>query len=188
MPLDKKYIATGVLGQRTNTLDIVGEVVHTEEVPKITREDLERALASFGSEYMQIPPLFSALKYQGVRLSDLARTERIPLDALRQAAQEKSRLIKLYSLELLNFDLPRFTIDAHVSPDTYIRVLIDDIAKKVGTCATTHVLRRTAIGPFDIKNAVLLHDLSTQQDVEDNLISIPKMIEILTEYSLPFFA
>ena len=79
MPLDKKYVATAVLGQETNTLDIVGAVIRSEKVPDITQQDLEKAIASFGSEYKQTPPLFSALKYQGVRLSDLARTQQIPL-------------------------------------------------------------------------------------------------------------
>ncbi len=182
MPLDKTYIATGVLGQKTNTLDIMGDVVHVEKVPDITRADIEKVLESFGSGYTQIPPLFSALKHQGVRLSDLARTKEMSQSVLQKVAEKKSRLVKIYSLELLDFESPRFTISAHVSHGTYIRVLVNDIAVKLGTCATTHVLRRTAIGPFNVDKAIKLHDMNTHHEVDENLIPITTMVEKLEEY------
>jgi tRNA pseudouridine55 synthase len=174
MTLDKTYEARARLGQLTDTLDITGRTVKQEEC-NLTRQQIEHAIASFGTGYKQIPPVYSALKYQGKALSRHARIESLGEDALSAIVQEKSRDIKIYSCELLDFQLPFFSIKARVSHGTYIRSFMNDIAEKCGSFATTHELRRTAIGPFDIKDALPLKVFKNADDIKDKLISLDEM-------------
>lgn len=177
MKLDKRYIATGKLGQLTDTLDYTGERIHDEESPVITREQLQEVIASFGASYEQIPPIFSALKFEGYSLSDLARRKKKTEQELREIVAHKKRDITIYELKLTDFSPPYFSIEAYVSHGTYIRSLVNDIAQKVGTYATTHELARTQIGPFILSEAISTDDLDTVADIERNLIAIDVMLE-----------
>lgn len=165
--LDKEYIATGKTGILTNTLDLTGELVRTSEPVK--REDIEISIEQFGSKYLQTPPIFSALKFKGDRLYQLARKELIPIEELEKIVRNKTREINIYNLELLSFETPYFSIKAHVSHGTYIRSLVNDIAQKAGSCATTYELRRTKVGNISIKDAVQLYEINNIQDIIANL-------------------
>ncbi len=140
---------------------------------------LEQALGNFGAGYLQTPPVYSALKFAGQRLSDLHRasTDLNNLEAqarnldVHQIARDKSRYINLYNLELKDFNSDLFTIKAHVSSGTYIRVLINDIANQVNSCATTVQLCRTKIGPFSLEQALELEGLDLDQ-IAQNLICV----------------
>lgn len=183
MQLDKRYYARAKLGQLTDTLDYTGVLLAAEEGPRCTQEIFEEACASFGSEYAQTPPIFSALKFEGVRLSTLARGEKISKQELETIAKEKTRVVKLYHLELHALEYPYFALHAHVSHGTYIRVLMEDIAQKLQTHATTYELERTAIGPFNLSDAATLDELVTLEDIQARLVSPEKMIAILSNYS-----
>lgn len=181
MILDKTYRARAKLGQLTDTLDMTGRVFE-EENPDTTIERLQKAIESLGSGYKQTPPVYSALKYQGRALSRLARRETLTQEALLSIAEEKSRDINLYSCKLLDFKMPFFTIEAHVSHGTYIRSLMNDIACRCGTHATTHELRRLTIGPFSVERATTLRELNTIDAINERIINIADMQTALSSY------
>ena len=179
--LDKIYTARAKWGQLTDTLDRTGKIISaTDQIPN--KKVLEEIIATFGALYKQTPPIYSALKIQGKRLSDIARSARNKLD-LHQIAKNKSQNVYLYELTLLNVEDCFFQLRAHVSHGTYIRSLLNDIAQKAESYATTHELVREQIGPFTISQAHNLSDIRTQQDIFDRMISIEQMIRQLNEYN-----
>lgn len=168
MTLDKVYIATGKLGESTDTGDHTGVITDTATT-LITQQQLVDALASFGTAYLQTPPLYSALKHEGMPLYALARKRVLEAEILTQIAAQKSKQVSLYVLELISFEFPYFTIKAHVSHGTYIRSLISDIGLRVGSCATTYALERSAIGTFDAQTAVAPDVITARQELESRL-------------------
>lgn len=184
MKLDKWYLAQAKLGELTDSLDINGALIEEKSV-EITREQLEQAIRSFGTGYEQIPPLYSALKHQGKNLSDLARRGSMSAEQLTSITAEKKRFINLYSVELQEFAPPFFTILAHVSHGTYIRSLMNDIAQRVGTVATTHELQRTIIGPFKVSDACDLYEIDSREKLEEKLISCDVILAQISKYKDP---
>jgi tRNA pseudouridine55 synthase len=172
MVMEKTYVATGKCGELTDTLDLTGTVVATNPVIP-SEEEIRTSLASFGSSYEQTPPLYSALKHQGDPLYALVRKGEMNMDDLQQIAETKKRTVQFYEFELVSYEAPFFTIKARVSHGTYVRTLINDIAVRAGSCATTYVLARTAIGHFSVDQAVTLNDLNTIEDI--NRLIIPAM-------------
>jgi tRNA pseudouridine55 synthase len=169
MVMEKTYIATGKCGELTDTLDCTGAVVMTTAVIP-SEEDIKRSLASFGSSCEQIPPLYSALKHQGSRLYALVRDNMMTEEELKHIAESKARTVQLYDLQLSSYESPFFTIQARVSHVTYIRSLVNDIAVRAGSCATTYELKRTAIGPFDLTQATDLETIHSIEDIERLII------------------
>lgn len=181
MKLSKQYTATGKLGELTNTLDKTGTITQTD-VNTVSQAQIQDILPLFTPEYMQTPPTFAALKYQGKPLYILARNKKIADSKLAEITEHKQRTVQIHALELLSFEQPFFTIQTHVSHGTYIRSLVNDIALRVGTFATTYNLERTAIGPFNLAHAQNLDTFSTKEDVEKYLITIADFIEHIKEY------
>lgn len=171
MTLDKTYTALGKLGELTDTLDYTGTIVKTDEI-SLTAEQINEAIKSMGSIYEQTPPLYSALKYQSTPLYKLARNKSMDVASLEQIVQTKTRKVQLHQLELLAFNFPFFSIRAHVSHGTYIRSLVNDIAHRAGSCATTYELERSTIGPFLLSNAVDIKSINTIEDIEKHLLAI----------------
>lgn len=170
LALDKEYIARAKIGELTETLDLTGLVTKTDRM--LNKTEIELAIQSFGNKYLQIPPVYSALKYNGARLYDLARNKKLSEESLKQIASAKAREINIYDLSLTDYKEPYFSIKAHTSHGTYIRSLVNDIAIKAGSCATTYQLRRTKIGHFSIINAVELYAIKKEEDIISNLISL----------------
>jgi tRNA pseudouridine55 synthase len=162
MEMKKTYVATGKCGELTDTLDCTGTVVATSGIIP-SEQDLRVALNSFGSSYEQIPPIYSALKHQGVPMYALARKNMLDEQQLQAVADAKRRTIQLYEKQFLSYHAPYFTIQITVSQGTYIRTLVNDIALRAGSCATTYELARTAIGQFTLADAV---DLASIQDFD----------------------
>lgn len=149
---DKRYIAKIKLGIITDTDDITGEVIEEKSV-NIGDGDLENALKHFTGKISQVPPMYSALKKDGVRLYALARkgkTVDIP-----------AREIEIFEIKLLSQldGNNEFQIDVHVSKGTYIRSLARDIGEYLGTGATLTELKRTYASGFDISQCVSLEKL-----------------------------
>ncbi|MBE6737479.1 MAG: tRNA pseudouridine(55) synthase TruB [Ruminococcaceae bacterium] len=168
---DKTYIAEFVLGKVTDTLDVWGEV-QREEKTSIKKEKLLSVLPDFTGEIEQIPPMFSAVQINGQRLYDLARKG--------IEVERKPRKITVYSLELLDFDeeTQRGKLKVACSKGTYIRTLIDDIAKRfcMGGCMTS-LVRSEACG-FSIDKAYTLDELralSEKCEIEKALLSIESL-------------
>lgn len=169
--LDKTYIARAKLGERTDTLDLTGEVIEWCSTP-VNQHQIEAAIGHLGKHYTQTPPIYSALKHNGVPLYKLARHKKKTQEDLQGAVDSKAREVQLYNITLTSFDFPWFTITAHVSHGTYIRTLIDDIARNAHSCATTYELARTTIGTITLEDAVDLDTLKTADDIRHHLISV----------------
>ncbi len=148
---DKAYRARFLLGKTTDTLDITGQVLTESEV-KVKREDIEKILPVFRGEIFQVPPMYSALKKDGVRLYDLARQG--------IEVEREKRQITVYSLELTDYEGENeFEIEVSCSKGTYIRTLIDDIGRKLGCGAVMTTLRRTKANGVDIADCITLEAL-----------------------------
>lgn len=141
---DKEYVTTLLLGVKTDTLDLSGTVLKTAPVT-VNEDELRDVISSFTGEIMQIPPMYSALSVDGVRLHQLARQG---IEVEREA-----RPVTIHEIEILNISLPEVTIRVSCSKGTYIRTLADDIGEKLGTFASVKTLRRTKTGIFDLSVA-----------------------------------
>ena len=176
MAMEKIYKATGKCGELTDTLDCTGTIVETSDnIP--SEQDLRSSLDSFGSSYEQVPPLYSALKHQGKPMYLLARNKMLDEQQLHELADSKRRTIQLYDKQFLSYQSPFFTIQVRVSQGTYIRTLINDIAVRAGSYATTYELSRTAIGPFTLDDAVDLRSLMTFDDINRFLVLAEKIFQ-----------
>lgn len=179
LKLDKTYIAKGKLGELTDTLDYTGTVIAESNAWHITQDDILDALKQLGKEYLQTPPLFAALKHQGTPLYQLARDKELSHEELTAITKQKQRMVLFHALELLDFDAPYFTLKAQVSHGTYIRSLLNDIAKLKSSHATTYELERTAIGTFCLEQAIELDALKSYEDVINTIIPIDRMLKLL---------
>ena len=142
---DKAYRAELVLGKVTDTLDRTGIVIEERDPSGVTRDQIEAALAGRRGEQDPVPPMFSAIKQDGVRLYKQARrgveVERAP------------RRIRIDRLELVAFEGTRITLDIACSKGTYVRSLVDDLGRDLGCGAYLSELRRTQSGLFSIDHA-----------------------------------
>lgn len=172
---DKQYQATGLFGLLTDTLDKRGNIIMQKDAISFSFQQISETLSIFKNGYKQIPPVYSALKYQGERLSDYARAGKLT-EEMQKIVAQKSRDITLHKLEVVSVKESFFSINAHVSHGTYIRSLIYDIAQALGSYATTMSLQRTAIGPFSLDDAIKISDL-TKDTVKNVIISIDEIIK-----------
>lgn len=146
----KEYVAELMLGATTPSGDMEHEVDHTYPVEHITRESVEVVLQQLSGERDQLPPLYSAKKVQGVRAYEFARAgEEIEL---------KRAHITIYSMELLECDLPHIKIRVECSKGTYIRSLAFEIGEALQSGAYLTSLRRTRSGEFTVDKAHTLDD------------------------------
>jgi tRNA pseudouridine55 synthase len=138
---DKSYYVTAKLGVRTVTGDSEGEIISTEPVIGVTTSAISQAMQKFLGEIQQIPPMYSAIKYQGKPLYELAR-KGIQID-------RKPRSVKIFSINLIHFEQDEFTFTVHCSKGTYIRTLAEDIGHSLNLGAHVTALRRTTVTPYD---------------------------------------
>lgn len=168
---DKSYIATVRLGLSTDTCDIIGTVI-SEKAVKVTEEQLEAVLENFRGNIKQTPPMYSALKKDGVRLYELARQGK--------TVDIEAREVKISRLELLEFSGDTFKIAVDCSKGTYIRSLCRDIGEVLGCGATMTALVRTATGGFGIEKTVSLDEL-TKENITDYLLPEENALGYLKE-------
>ena len=167
--MDKKYLATLKLGEKTNTGDLTGEVVENKEIPELTKEKICGIFQGFLGKTTQIPPLFSALKVNGKELYKYARQG--------VEIERKPREITIFSLDLMSFEKDEITFVAKVSKGTYIRTLGEDIAEKLGTVGHLTKLTRLEVGPYSLKDAKRSGEVT-----EADLIPISKMLAHLKSF------
>lgn len=146
LPAEPKRYSFGVkFGSETDTLDSEGTVVSGGgRVP--SEEEVRAALPAFVGRITQTPPRFSAVRVAGARAYDLARQ--------RRTFELRERTVTIGSLSLARFDSPEASLDVTCSGGTYVRSLARDIAKELGTLGIASFIRRLAIGPFTVANAV----------------------------------
>lgn len=161
---NKSYRATLQLGISTDTLDSEGSVLSEREVPELTVDQLDSVCQQFRGDIMQVPPMYSALKKNGVPLYKLAREGKV--------VERKARPVTISRLDIVAVDLPFLTIDVDCSKGTYIRTLIDDIGEAIGCGAHMTALRRTKSGVFDIEECVTLEQLEASGDELPGLLTM----------------
>ena len=146
LKLDKIYEATIKLGYTSSTGDPEGEITpYSSVIPD--QKTIESTIQSFIGEINQTVPRFSAVKINGERAYKLARKGK--------DFKTPTRKITIYSIDILDYHYPVLNIRCHVSSGTYIRTLAEDIGKALGTGAYLTALRRTKIGTYDIKDAII---------------------------------
>ena len=150
---EKTYEAVMRLGVVTDTQDMSGTVLSQTTELSITEEELCTVVSSFVGDYMQVPPMYSALKVNGKKLCDLAR-EGVEVE-------RKARKVQILDIAILSIDLPRVTMRVHCSKGTYIRTLCHDIGEKLGCGACMEYLVRTRVSDFQIEDAKTLQEIET---------------------------
>ncbi len=171
---DKGYTATLRLGISTDTLDITGTVTQTC-TPDVTKEEFLSCIKTFEGKIKQVPPMYSAISKDGVRLYTLARQG---IEIEREA-----RDVEIKKIECIgdNADENEYTLDVCCSSGTYIRSLVYDIGEKLGCKAVLTELRRTFANGFSVENANTLDALRamTEEDLSKVLLPID---EALSDY------
>lgn len=156
---DKTYQVEATLGIRTDTSDAAGEII-SEKPVSCTEDILLQALEGFRGEQLQVPTMFSALKYQGQPLYKYARQG---IEVPREA-----RPITIFRFDLLEYTGNKARFVVHCSKGTYIRTLIDDLGEKLGCGAHVSALHRVQVGPFDAAQMVTvaeIEQLAEQQNI-----------------------
>ena len=153
---DKTYRVTAKLGTATDTGDADGKPTANAEVPALSRDEWDRVLQGFVGESTQIPPMYSALKKDGKRLYELARKG--------EEVERAPRPIRIDSIELLEAAGKRLVFRVACSKGTYIRTLVEDIAKSAGTVAHTARLHREHVAGFEAGDMV---ELPTAEKLAD---------------------
>ena len=171
---DKRYIATLKLGERTNTLDGEGEIVEKQTIEEslLDKNKIDAVLQTFLGKQEQIPPMYSAIKIKGKKLYEYAKQGK--------EIKREPRSIEIYEILLkkVNKEKKEIIFEVHCSKGTYIRVLCEDIAKKIGTIGYMEELERTEVTPFTIKQALTLQQIEQQKEnIKKYLISIEEIFK-----------
>jgi tRNA pseudouridine55 synthase len=138
---NKSYDVRAALGAATTTGDSDGEVTEKAAVPALSEQSVLAALAGFVGKIEQVPPMYSALKHEGQRLYTLARKG---IEVERPA-----RSVHIHALDLVSYDSPTLELRVRCSKGTYVRTLVEDLAKALGTVAHVTALHRLAVAPFE---------------------------------------
>lgn len=159
---DKTYIAELKLGEKSSTGDIEGKIIEWQNIPSLNEEKINNILKTFLGKQKQIPPIYSSIKINGKKAYEYARNgETIIIEP---------REIEIMKIRLINFNGNIITFEVKCSKGTYIRVLCEDIAKKLGTVGLMKNLIRTKVDQFDIKDAYTLENIKNEATV--SLMSI----------------
>ena len=156
----KTYETVLLLGKSTDTQDISGTVI-VEAQPETEEEKIRACIAGFEGEYMQIPPMYSALKVNGKKLYELAR-EGIQVE-------RKPRRVQFHRIRILELAPPRVKMEVTCSKGTYIRTLCHDIGETLGCHGCMEHLTRTRVGRFRISGCQKSRRLSGRADWKRSL-------------------
>ena len=162
----KRYEFEITFGYSTTTLDTDGELVDHASYAEVSKESLEIVCSQMVGDFLQIPPMYSAIKFEGRPLYDYARkgqADKVPLESLK-------KLVKIFELTCLNYDQGKGRFQVLCSKGTYVRVLASTIAETLGTLGTISRLIRLASGSFESKGAWTLNELELNKDSIDQYI------------------
>lgn len=172
---DKEYKATIFLGKQTTTLDVEGEVIEERSIDleKISQDNVEQVLSSFIGEQEQMPPRYSAIKVNGKKLYEYARSG--------QNVEIEPRKIEIYGIKLEKIKENRIIFKVRCSKGTYIRTLCKDIAEKLDTIGYMEELERINVGQFKIEDSITIEQLAencnNSEFIDKYFISIEKFFE-----------
>lgn len=166
---DKTYIAELKLGEKSSTGDIEGEIIEKRNVPNIPENQIRQVLQSFLGRQLQTPPIYSSIKVNGKKAYTYARQG--------QDIELKPREIKIMNITILKVENNIITFEVQCSKGTYIRVLCEDIAKKLGTVGFMQNLCRTKVNEFDIRNSFTLEEIENADliSIEEVFSTKPKI-------------
>lgn len=169
---DKTYIAEITLGKKTDTGDSEGNIIDIDESlnKNLNIEYIEKILNSFLGKQSQIPPMYSAIKINGKKLYEYAREGK--------QIEVPAREIEIYGIKLLSIDNENSKIKFEVkcSKGTYIRVLCENIAQRLGTIGYMSYLKRTEVDIFKIENAITFEMLEeNKENIEKYLIKMEEL-------------
>lgn len=180
MNSDKVYEVEFKLGIKTTTYDLEGEIIEEKDPSNLTDDTILLAINSFIGEYSQIPPMYSALKQNGVRLYELARKG--------IEVEREGRLIKIINIEDIKIDNPYVSMKVTCSKGTYIRSLCYDIGDNLGVGAAMTKLKRTKTSKFTEEDSININDINSDNindfiiSIEDALDSYDKLV-VMNKYS-----
>lgn len=149
---DKGYTAIIKLGEKTDTGDKEGQIIAQKDVPVFEQSELDKLAVSLMGKQMQTPPMYSALKKDGKKLYEYAR------DGIEIKRQPRPIVIHHLALNKLSND--EIALDVICSKGTYVRVLGETVAERLGTVGHLTALHRTSTGGFDVAGAISLDDLA----------------------------
>jgi tRNA pseudouridine55 synthase len=155
---DKVYEGAMKFGETTNSYDADGEILETRPLPPLTVEQLNELAATFVGDQMQMPPMVSAIKKNGVPLYKLARKG--------IEVEREPRLVHVYSFRFTEYREPLGVFRVACTKGTYVRSLAHDLGRKVGCGAHLATLRRTVSGKFDVADARPLDEVLTLTTAE----------------------
>lgn len=164
MSVDKVYAGTIKLGEVTNTQDAEGEVLETRPVPALTEAEIRQALQSFIGDQYQLPPMFSAIKIDGVPLYKRAREG--------EEVEREPRFIRVISYDLTRWAPPELDFRVHCTKGTYVRTLAHDLGQRLGCGAHLKALRRLSSGDLTLDKALTLDQIMAMPipEIERHLV------------------
>ncbi len=161
MNKEKEYLATIRLGEARDTDDISGALIQMSPA-RCQMSDIKKALQEFVGEILQIPPMYSALKLNGIPLYKLARRGK--------TVARKPRKVQIFKIELEDYTPPLLKIRVVCGKGTYIRAIARDLGEKLGCGGCIESLTRTRIGEFKLSQAVDPKSIHSCQELENLLI------------------
>lgn len=177
---DKEYEVTLKLGIKTDTLDGEGAIIKEEQVNFETiSSQIEKVLSSFIGKQKQIPPMYSAIKVNGKKLYEYARSG--------QTVEVKPREIEIYAITLQKLEKEKNEIKFKVScsKGTYIRSLCEQIAEKLGTIGYMRELNRTKVGMFEIEKSITIEELEKKEiKLKEKVITMQELLKELPTITL----
>lgn len=166
----KTYETIMLLGKTTDTQDISGSVLSESSVESIDEDAVKKCIGEFVGDYLQVPPMYSALKVNGKKLYELARQG--------IEVERKARPVVIHEIKILEIALPRVRMEVSCSKGTYIRTLCHDIGLKLGCGACMEELIRTKVSCFEIPDSLTLgqvQELKEAGKIEEILVPIDAM-------------
>ena len=167
---DKTYETVMLLGKTTDTQDISGEILSEGSLDRIDNDAVIKCIGEFVGDYMQVPPMYSALKVNGKKLYELAR-EGIEIE-------RKARPVVIHEIKIIEVDLPRVRMEVSCSKGTYIRTLCHDIGQKLGCGACMEELIRTKVSRFHLADSLTLKEVEELKEagkLDEILVPIDAM-------------
>ena len=168
--LDKEYEGTIELGKTTDSQDADGQTMETRPVPALTEDEVRAAMQGFLGDQYQTPPMFSAIKIDGVPLYKRARRG--------EDVEREPRFIRVMSWDLLRFESPRIDFRLRCTKGTYVRTLANDLGNKLGCGAHLCALRRTATDKLNVSQALTMEEIERLSipEIEKRLIAVSQAV------------
>lgn len=168
----KEYEAVMLLGVSTDTQDITGKILEKRDTSNLNKDMVKEVILSFLGEYMQLTPMYSALKVGGKKLVDLAREGK--------EVKREPRAVYIFDIDIMDISLPEVKFKAKVSKGTYIRTLCHDIGEKLSVGGCMESLIRTRVDRFYINDAITLKQVEENREcIKKNILSVEEYFSFL---------